>query len=99
MSDRRDRRRLRPVPLPPAAEVLAGFQPAPRQSSLASLDRALGYFGEARYVCFRYEPRGEEVVWNDGRTYGFGSGGWQPFLGHVIPAARECGAGDAAEPP
>lgn len=97
MSDRRDRRRLRPAPLPPHAEVQAGLQPAPPQSALASLDRALGYFGDARYVCFRYEPRGEEVVWNDGRSYGFGAGGWQPFLDHVAPAAKTCGADGLAD--
>ena len=97
MSDRRDRRRLRPAALPSPVEVLAGFQAAPPQSSLASLDRSLGYFGDARYVCFRYEPRGEEVVWNDGRSYGFGAGGWQSFLDHVAPAAKTCGVDRLAD--
>jgi hypothetical protein len=77
--------------------VPAGFRAAPPQCSLASLDRVLGYFGNARFVCFRYEPRGEEVVWNDGQSYGFGSGGWQAFHQYVAPAARMCGADDLAD--
>lgn len=77
-----------PAPQPPPAE---DFRPttAPR---LAYLERQLGYFGGARYVAFRYEPRGEEVVWDDGRSSGFGTGGWQTFLDQVAPAAADCGA-------
>ena len=38
---------------------------------LRSMDRRLGYYGQERFVFFYYEPRGEEVIWNDGRSYGF----------------------------
>ncbi|MFI5378685.1 MAG: hypothetical protein ACHRHE_05270 [Tepidisphaerales bacterium] len=58
---------------------------------LSSLDRRLGYIGERRFVFFCYEPRGEEVLWNDGRSYGFGFGGWQTFIDHVVPAAAARG--------
>lgn len=62
------------------------------------IDRQLGYFGQRRFVFFYYEPRGEEVVWNDGRKYGFACGGWQAFVDEVVPIARRFGAdlGDAA---
>jgi hypothetical protein len=55
------------------------------QQSLQSIDRRLGYFRHARFVLFYYEPRGAEVIWNDGRSYGFGSGGWMTFLHEVAP--------------
>jgi hypothetical protein len=60
-------------------------------------DRALGYFGQSRFVFFYFEPRGEEVVWNDGQSYGFATGAWCEFGEKVIPLARICGAhvGDA----
>jgi hypothetical protein len=51
------------------------------------LDRKLGYFGNARFVCFYYEPRGEEVIWKDGRSYGFASGGWSCFADDIAPLA------------
>ena len=56
-----------------------------------SIDRRLGYFGQDRFVLFYYEARGEEVVFNDGHTYGFGSGGWQAFADEVAPLARRYG--------
>lgn len=55
------------------------------------LDRQLGYFGDDRYVFFYYEPRGEEVMWNDGRGYGFGNGAWQTFFDQVAPVASRHG--------
>ena len=51
----------------------------------------LGYFGKSRFVFFYYEPRGEEVVWNDGRTYGFSCGGWRVFCDEVVPLAARHG--------
>jgi hypothetical protein len=56
------------------------------------IDRTLGYFGQSRFVFFYYEPRGQEVIWNDGRSYGFATGGWQTFGEQVIPLARSIGA-------
>jgi hypothetical protein len=55
------------------------------------IDRRLGYFGNARFVFFYYEPRGSEVVWNDGRSYGFGSGGWLFFLDEIVSLADRYG--------
>ena len=55
------------------------------------IDRKLGYFGEGRYVLFYYEPRGEEVIWDDGRSYGFGLGAWRTFLEHIEPLTRRYG--------
>ncbi|MFI5378755.1 MAG: hypothetical protein ACHRHE_05635 [Tepidisphaerales bacterium] len=51
----------------------------------------LGYHGRNRYVFFYYESRGEEVIWNDGQTYGFGRGGWLSFDGEVAPLAARHG--------
>ncbi|MGA2499124.1 MAG: hypothetical protein ABSH20_15390 [Tepidisphaeraceae bacterium] len=64
------------------------------------LDRKLGYSGEDRFVLFHYEPRGQEVMWRDGRSYGFGHGGWQAFFDEVEPVAREHGisVGDDTRP-
>ena len=59
------------------------------EPSLPAIHRQLGYFGEARYVVFYYETRGEEVVWNDGTSFGFGSGGWDLFSSRVGPLAKQ----------
>jgi hypothetical protein len=40
---------------------------------------------------FYYESRGEEVVWNDGARFGFGSGGWDLFVSRVGPLAQRHG--------
>jgi len=56
-----------------------------------SVDHMLGYLGKARFAFFYYEPRGEEVVWNDGRSYGFGTGGWRAFLSEIVPLADHYG--------
>ena len=84
------------------AGLPADFVPLPGPPSGWS-DRSLGYVGDARFVVFRYEPRGEEVVWDDGDTYGFGAGGWRDFLDRVAPLADRVGinlglgwGGDAA---
>jgi hypothetical protein len=51
----------------------------------AEIDRRLGYRGEERYVIFYYEPRGQEIIWQDCRSYGFALGGWRTFMRHVEP--------------
>jgi len=51
------------------------------------LDRQLGYFGEGRFVAFRYEPRAEDVMWRDERSFGIATGAWQVFLDDVQPLA------------
>lgn len=64
------------------------------------LDRKLGYFGDARFVMFYWEPRGQEVMWNDGRSYGFGTGAWSFFSAKIAPLANRysvrLGDGDTA---
>lgn len=55
------------------------------------IDRQLGYFGDARFVLFYYEPRGEEVIWKDGRSYGFGTGAWDTFFREIAPLAESHG--------
>lgn len=51
-------------------------------------DRQLGYFGDARYVAFRYEPRAEDVMWCDERSFGIATGAWQRFADEVEPLAE-----------
>lgn len=58
----------------------------------ARLDRQLGYFGGSRFCMFRFDPRTDGVIWNDGRSYGFGAGAWRPFDEHIAPLARMYGA-------
>src|SRR6476646_7641471 len=45
----------------------------------AQIDRQLGYFGNSRFVCFRYEPRAEDVMWTDEKSFGIATGAWQTF--------------------
>lgn len=53
----------------------------------AQTDRQLGYFGSARFVSFRYEPRAEDVMWRDDRSFGIATGAWQVFFDDVLPLA------------
>jgi hypothetical protein len=53
--------------------------------------RQLGYFGQDRFVMFYFEPRGDEVMWTDSRSCGFGTGAWQVFLDQIEPLARRHG--------
>ena len=73
-----------------AGAVPSDFVPV-HQCLQHSIERKLGYFRQARFVYFYYEPRGGEVVWNDGRSYGFGSGGWMMFLDEIAPLGRKQG--------
>lgn len=50
-------------------------------------DRQLGYFGDGRFVAFHYEPRAEDVMWRDERSFGIATGAWQRFLDEVEPLA------------
>ena len=45
----------------------------------AQIDRQLGYFGQSRYVSFRFEPRAEDVIWTDEKSFGIATGAWQTF--------------------
>ena len=54
----------------------------------AHSDRQLGYFGDGRFVAFRYEPRAEDVMWSDERSFGIATGAWQRFFDEVEPLAE-----------
>lgn len=62
----------------------------------ASIEHRLGYFGDEPVVVFGYCPGGGEVIWKDGRSSGFGTGGWRPFLQECAPLAtrRRASLGD-----
>lgn len=65
------------------------------------IDRHLGYHGDGRFVLFYYEPRGEEVMWNDGTSYGFAAGGWRVYLEDIEPLGERygvCLGGDGGRP-
>jgi hypothetical protein len=74
-----------PPPVPACFKGIVGFDGG-------SLDRKLGYFGSAPFVVFSFHPMAGEVIWNDGRSTGFGGGGWRVFLSDCAPAARRVGA-------
>lgn len=57
------------------------------ESLADNCDRQLGYFGAGRFVAFRYEPRAEDVIWEDERSFGIGTGAWQAFFDEVQPLA------------
>lgn len=71
-----------PGPLPPPDFI----QISHRLSIHA--DRQLGYHRDERFVGFYYEPRGQEIIWQDGSSYGFGLGGWRFFTQYVEPITR-----------
>lgn len=51
-------------------------------------DRQMGYFGEGRFVAFRFEPRAEDVMWCDERSFGVATGGWMRFADEIEPLAE-----------
>jgi hypothetical protein len=53
------------------------------------IDRQLGYRGERRFVLFYFEPRGEEIIWQDCDSYGFGLGGWRAFMDRIEPLLEQ----------
>ena len=54
----------------------------------ARSERQMGYFGDSRFVAFHYEPRAEDVMWRDERSFGIATGAWQRFLDEVEPLAE-----------
>ena len=54
----------------------------------AKTDRQLGYFGDGRFAAFRYEPRAEDVMWRDEKSFGISTGAWQVFLDEIQPLAE-----------
>jgi hypothetical protein len=57
------------------------------EKSVQGMDQKLGYHGQDRFVIFYYEPRGEEVIWRDSRSYGFATGAGQLFIDELAPVA------------
>ncbi len=43
-----------------------------------TIDQALGYAGQDRFVLFYYEPRMQEVRWRDSHSCGCACTGWPP---------------------
>ena len=74
-----------PARLPPNAIELIELRSA-------SIEHRLGYFRDQPFVIFGYCPGGGEVIWKDGRSSGFGTGGWKIFLQEVAPLAARRGA-------
>ena len=72
-------------PVPTCFKEVVGFDGS-------TLDRKLGYSGNAQFVVFIFHPMAGDVIWNDGRSSGFGGGGWQIFLSKCVPAAGRVGA-------
>lgn len=52
------------------------------------IDRLLGYFGQERFVAFHYEPRAQDVMWSDGRSFGIATGAWQELHREIRPLAE-----------
>lgn len=78
------------LPLPPRTIELTELHSV-------SIDHRLGYFRHEQFVLFGYCPGGQEVVWKDGHSAGFGTGGWRTFLEEIAPLAnrRGCSLGSA----
>ena len=73
-----------PEGLPAALAVLVALI----EKSVQGMDQKLGYHGQDRFVIFYYEPRGEEVIWRDSRSYGFSTGAGQLFIDELEPVAE-----------
>src|SRR6185312_6587589 len=61
------------------------------RDQVASIEHKLGYFGDSHYVVFGYCAGGGEVIWKDGHSWGFGTGGWRIFLEEIAPLAMSHG--------
>jgi hypothetical protein len=57
------------------------------EKSVRGMDQKLGYHGADRFVLFYYEPRGEEVIWQDSHSSGFSTGFGQCFIDELSPVA------------
>lgn len=79
--------RPRPAFAPPAEEMPADsieiLDPLPPR-----IDRLLGYFGQERFVAFHYEPRAQDVMWSDGRSFGIATGAWRELHREIGPLAE-----------
>lgn len=75
-------RRSAACPSPVPAGFVAITEPLGRR-----IDRDLGYAGHARHVAFWYDPRADDVMWDDGRLVGSAGGAWRSFLDVVAPLA------------
>jgi hypothetical protein len=84
-----------PSPPPPPGDLIE----LPELAS-ASIEHRLGYFRDDPVVIFGYCPGGAEVIWRDGHSSGFGTGGWRTFLLDIAPLALRHGVhlGDLTHP-
>ena len=72
------------VSLPPEATELIELRST-------SIQNRLGYFRDEPFVIFGYCPGGGEVIWKDGHSSGFGTGGWKILLYEIAPLAARRG--------
>ena len=79
--------RTHPTPAPPATALTE--LPALRGMAI---EHRLGYFRDDPIVLFGYCPGGGEVIWKDGHSSGFGTGGWRTYLWEIAPLAAQRGA-------
>jgi hypothetical protein len=54
----------------------------------SGIDRQLGYSAAAAWVLFYFDQRAEDIIWDDGHTYGIGTGGWRVFEELIEPIAQ-----------
>ncbi len=47
------------------------------------LSTPLGYTGTARYVAWYWEPCGDELSWDDGRSCACGMANWYPWVREI----------------
>jgi len=89
-----------PIPATVDRGGAAGAAPAPALPANAvelvelrgaSVEHRLGYFRDAPFVVFGYCPGGGEVIWRDGESSGFGTGGWRMLLYDIAPRAARQG--------
>lgn len=76
--------RARDAELPDGTATLSQFR-------AAAVAQGLGYFRTERFVVFGYCPGGGEVIWKDGHSSGFGTGGWRIFLEEIAPVSNHNG--------
>lgn len=76
--------RARDLVLPDGTVTLIEFR-------AAAVAQGLGYFRTERFVILGYCPGGGEVVWKDGHSSGFGTGGWRIFLEEIAPVSKRYG--------
>ena len=83
-----------PVPAPDASAgfIFLGYW--------GKLSAELGYSGAARFVGWYWEPCGDELAWDDGRSSACGMANWYPWVRTISPLLHhlgyDCGSSEDA---